>query len=374
MLLAQSRHETALGKEWMSVKISHLHLSDFMLFQQADFQWSPGINVICGTNSTGKTALIKLMYSLHKSYEQWNSTETKEAAVNRFSEKLCGVFRPDNGKLGRLVRRKQGSAQMTASMSYENGTSIDVNFGNRASKIATLILPKMEHTASPDHTAAYFPPKEIISATENFTSLYEEYHIAFEETYYDLAKLLDRPLKRGKNSDEQNQVLASLDEILHGTTVQHDKKFYLSAENGGEFEMGLVSEGYRKLATITYLIRNGCLNANSVLFWDEPETNMNPGMIRPLVDAMMQLAKLKVQIFITTHDYFLQQYLNMYMAFPESNTDQIDIRFFSLFFEDGAIKAEMADTISELQHNIIMEEFDAIYNREQGFIYDRIRE
>ena len=82
----------------------------------------------------------------------------------------------------------------------------------------------------------------------------------------------------------------------------------------------------------------------------------------------------KVQILITTHDYFLQQYLNMYMAFPESNTDQIDIRFFSLFFEDGAIKAEMADTISELQHNSIMEEFDAIYNREQGFIYDRIRE
>ena len=80
---------------------------------------------------------------------------------------------------------------------------------------------------------------------------------------------------------------------------------------------------------------------------------MNPGMIRPLVDAMMQLAKLKVQIFITTHDYFLQQYLNMYMAFPESNTDQIDIRFFSLFFENGAIKVEMADTISELHHGRI---------------------
>lgn len=217
MLLAQSRHETALGKEWMSVKISQLHLSDFMLFQQADFQWSPGINVICGTNSTGKTALIKLMYSLHKSYEQWNSTETKEAAVNRFSEKLCGVFRPDNGKVGRLVRRKQGNAQMTASMGYENGTSIDVNFGNRASKIATLILPKMEHTASPDHTAVYFPPKEIISATENFTSLYEEYHIAFEETYYDLAKLLDRPLKRGKNSDEQNNAATAVRRDGFGT-------------------------------------------------------------------------------------------------------------------------------------------------------------
>lgn len=98
MLLAQSRHETALRKEWMSVKISQLHLSDFMLFQQADFQWSLGINVICGTNSTGKTALIKLMYSLHKSYEQWNSTETKEAAVSRFSEKRAAYFARTTGK------------------------------------------------------------------------------------------------------------------------------------------------------------------------------------------------------------------------------------------------------------------------------------
>ena len=85
MLLAQSRHETALGKEWMSVKISQLHLSDFMLFQQADFQWSPGINVICGTNSTGKTALIKLMYSLHKSYEQWNSTGFPKSCAAYFA-------------------------------------------------------------------------------------------------------------------------------------------------------------------------------------------------------------------------------------------------------------------------------------------------
>ena len=45
----------------------------------------------------------------------------------------------------------------------------------------------------------YLPPKEMISATEHFQSLYEEYHIDFEEMYYDLTKLLDKPLKkRGK--------------------------------------------------------------------------------------------------------------------------------------------------------------------------------
>lgn len=357
------------------MKIRELHLSDFMLFEKADFQWSPGINVICGTNSTGKTALIKLMYSLHRSFEQWDPTsENKDAIVNRFSAKLNGVFRTDNGNVGRLARRKQGSVKTAVSMGYDNDHAIEIGFGNRATKIGTINLPKEGHVSSPDHTAVYFPPKEIISATENFSSLYEEYHIAFEETYYDLAKLLDRPLKRGKNTDEQNEVLAELEGILHGSTVQHDKKFYLNSESGGEYEMGLVSEGYRRLATITYLIRNGCLNANSVLFWDEPETNMNPAMIRLVVETVMKLAKLGVQIFITTHDYFLQQYINLYMAYPESNKDQIDIRFYSLFQEDGMIKMESAETISNLQHNSIMEEFDAVYDREQGFIYDRIRE
>ena len=48
----------------------------------------------------------------------------------------------------------------------------------------------------------YIPPKEIISSTENFVSLYADYRIAFEETYYDLARLLECPLKRGANTAE----------------------------------------------------------------------------------------------------------------------------------------------------------------------------
>ena len=48
----------------------------------------------------------------------------------------------------------------------------------------------------------YIPPKEIISSTENFVSLYADYRIAFEETYYDLARLLECPLKRGVNTAE----------------------------------------------------------------------------------------------------------------------------------------------------------------------------
>ena len=58
---------------------------------------------------------------------------------------------------------------------------------------------------------------------------------------------------------------------------------------------------------IIILILSGSLNKDTVLFWDEPETNMNPKMIRPIVQALTALAKMGVQIFVTTHDYFVQQ-------------------------------------------------------------------
>ena len=91
----------------------------------------------------------------------------------------------------------------------------------------------------------------------------------------------------------------------------------------------------------------------------------------------MQLAKLGVQVFITTHDYFLQQYFNLAAVYPEANPDNLDIKFVSLFRsgdKDAAVQYEDASQASDLQHNTIMEEFDAIYDREQGIIYGDTRE
>ena len=213
----------------------------------------------------------------------------------------------------------------------------------------------------------------MISSTEHFQSLYENYHIDFEEMYYDLTKLLDKPLKKGANTSEQNKVLSSFEKIVDGKIIQKDKKFYLKMKGAGEFEMGLVSEGYRKLATIIYLITSGSLDKNSVLFWDEPETNMNPRMIKYIVEAVAELAKMGVQVFITTHDYFVQQCFNLISAYPKMNEGNLDIQFVSLYRnEEGKIRYSTAHQVSELEQNSIMEEFDALYLREQSIIYGDI--
>lgn len=353
------------------MKIKKLTLSNFMAFTNAEIDWSDNINIICGENSTGKTTLLKVMYSLLKPLSNENRENlTKEMEEQLFVKKIQGIFRPDEMKIGRLVSRKQGSNRTNFSVDLEKKQKITVGFGNRQENHADVLIDQGEKTKKYD--VIYIQTKEMISTVEHFVSLYDEYHIDFEEMYYDLAKLLDRPLSKGPNTAEQNQVLSNLEDIMKGQIIQKNKKFYFKIKGEGEFEMGLLSDGYRKLSMLIYMILSGSLNKNTILFWDEPETNMNPKMIRPIVQVMVALAQMGVQIFVSTHDYFIQQEFNMIASYPKLNPKNLDIRFISLYRDKKThdIHYEIEKSVSDLKHNAIMEEFDAMYDREQRIIYD----
>ena len=349
------------------MKIKKLTLDNFMAFGNAQIDWSDNINIICGENSTGKTTLLKVMYSLIKPLSNENrETLTKEMEEQLFVRKIQGIFRPDEMKIGRLVSRRQGSNRTDFSIDLEKEQRISVGFGNRQENHADVSVERGEKNGKYD--VIYIPTKEMISTVEHFVSLYDEYHIDFEEMYYDLAKLLDRPLSKGPNTTEQNQVLSNLEEIMKGQIVQKNKKFYFKIKGEGEFEMGLLSDGYRKLSMIIYMILSGSLNKNTILFWDEPETNMNPKMIRPIVQAMIALAQMGVQIFVSTHDYFIQQEFNMIAVYPELNPKKMDIRFISLFRDEKThdVQYEMKNSASDLEHNAIMDTFRQLYREEIG--------
>ena len=355
------------------MKIKKLDLENFMIFNQLDIQFSPNINIISGENSTGKTALIKLLYSCMKGYSNIYTSKsdvTKEKLESVLVSKLQGVFRPDKNAIGRLVNRKQGSNRADILITFDNENVLKIGFGNKQGKHIDILNNEVLNVEN--ISPIYIPPKEIISSTENFVSLYTDYHIAFEETYYDLARLLERPLRKGANTTEQNRVMKSFEQIVNGSIVQKDKNFYLKVKGSGEFEMGLVSEGYRKLSTIMYLILSGSLSKDAILFWDEPETNMNPKMIKPMVDAIIELAKMGVQVFVTTHDYFVQQCFNMAATYPnyqKTSKNELEYNFMSLYKTETGVACEMARYLHELEHNPIMEEFDQLYDREQEMLY-----
>ena len=85
-------------KEWgeLKMKIKKLTLNNFMAFENAEINWSDNINIICGENSTGKTTLLKVMYSLIKPLSSGGKENlTKEMEEQAFVKKIQGVFRPE---------------------------------------------------------------------------------------------------------------------------------------------------------------------------------------------------------------------------------------------------------------------------------------
>src|SRR5690349_19044995 len=66
-----------------------LEIRDFTCFHEAHFEFGSGINVFVGENGTGKTHVLKLLYTLHRM--QFDGGEN----FNAFS-KVFNVSRPDN--------------------------------------------------------------------------------------------------------------------------------------------------------------------------------------------------------------------------------------------------------------------------------------
>ena len=97
---------------------------------------------------------------------------------------------------------------------------------------------------------------------------------------------------------------------------------------------------------------------------------MNPKLISHVADALIKLSQMGVQIFISTHSYFVQQSFNLFAEYQNKGKEKIDIQFMSLYKEQefGELQSEISKSLSEITHNAIMEEFDAIYDREQELI------
>lgn len=121
-----------------------------------------------------------------------------------------------------------------------------------------------------------------------------------------------------------------------------------------------MAEGIRKIALLWQLIKNGTLEQGSILFWDEPEANINPKYIPLLAELLLMLQRDGVQVFISTHDYFLSKYIGV----KSSSEDKV--RYYSLYKDEGEniVKCEMADEFSLLEHNDILDTFRQLYRDE----------
>ena len=98
----------------------------------------------------------------------------------------------------------------------------------------------------------------------------------------------------------------------------------------------------------------------SVLFWDEPETNLNPKLFGVLIDILLELQRDGVQIFLATHDYVILEELNL------QKKDSDKVAFHSLYreAETGKVACNTTDSYLDIHPNVIAETFTDLYDRE----------
>lgn len=133
-------------------------------------------------------------------------------------------------------------------------------------------------------------------------------------------------------------------------------EFYLNIPGEGKMEMPLVAEGLRKFAMLARLISTGVLLEKGYLFWDEPETNLNPKLIKVLARSILTLSQQGIQVFLATHSLFLMRELEVLSR--DEQFRHIPTRYFALRAgEDGASTAlEQASDIADIQTLVLLDE------------------
>ena len=151
---------------------------------------------------------------------------------------------------------------------------------------------------------------------------------------------------------------------------ERNGRFYIRLPEG-ELEAQLVAEGYRKIAALIYLMSNGSLTSDGILFWDEPVTNLNPQLMMPVIELLQGLALSGIQIFLATHDYLLSQELSLLAEYPSKKN--VPIKFFSLYHppdRKAGILVEEGNSLPLIEHNPILAEFAAHHDREVELFYN----
>jgi predicted ATPase len=354
--------------------VEQLDIAGFTVFEGLSLDFSPGINVFLGANSTGKSHLLKLIYSLLGAWRdarrQWVPSSKEpiaEAWTDSLRSKLDGVFRPDERNVGRLVR---GGSRSSADLGlFTTGATLHATLSSEGE-----VTTKLQSLPKKEPVAIFLPAREVLSMYEGFVAAYENRELSFDETYYDLCKALATKPLRGTQGKRAEALYQPLLEHLHVSVRQKGDRFYIGMQGEGIMEAHLVAEGLRKIATVTYLISNGSLMKNGILFWDEPEANLNPRLIKMIADFLLDLAAAGVQIFLATHDYLLTNELSLQAEYKTEMARKADIRFFGFSREpDGSVQVQPGSTLADLDHNPIMEEFAALYDRERHLFYESDR-
>lgn len=335
--------------------IEQIKLERFTAFENLTVAFSPGLNIVIGENGTGKTHMLKAIYAVCDVSKSQKS----------LAEKVNRVFLPSGEQMGRLVKRRKvsstGSFEVTRRIqSLNKSLTIRLSLSNHTKEFAKATVSGA-HKQWQEHPleSVYIPVKDMMANAPGFRSLYSLRHIHFEEVYADIIDRVFLGSLKGQPDDDRKKLLEILQKSMDGKVIAKNEEFFLKNKQG-ELEFTLLAEGIRKLGLLWVLIQNGTLLNGAVLIWDEPETNLNPKLMRTVVEILIALHRMGVQIFLTTHDYSVLKEFDLQL----SDTDQVLFHSLYRHKDSGEVEVASSNNYLGISPNSIDDTYGSFVDRE----------
>ena len=280
--------------------INSLELKNFGPIHQFKCEKLGNINLIIGGNGTGKTILLKALYSAMRTLEEYKRGNEPRNASEILADKLYWTFEIE--KIGDLVSK--GADEPLSFKLRFDGQDFSYRFGKDTTKsIQTLenhVLPRSSNSI-------FLPTKEVLSLHHIILQSRElSKTFGFDDTYLDLARALRQPPTGGKNYQQFAKSRTNLSEILEGK-VEYDENLgrWQFKKGNQKFPIGVTAEGIKKISILDTLLGNRYLDLKSVIFIDEPESALHPVAISKFLDIIAVLAECGIQFFMASHSYFV---------------------------------------------------------------------
>lgn len=366
--------------------ITNLRLKNFTAFTELAIEFSPGINIVIGENGTGKTQLLKAILALS------GSKAGGEQAGEQLTRKLCRLYLPLSGQVGEL-RRAGTRGEALLSATFASGQSIAAKFSGsaEAAKISTNPIGEAS-------LAIFIPTKEVLSLVRGLTAEQPDLSTImriFDDGYLDLAYQLVKKgghdlnakvqldprfasivprltnliggqytLESGRFVFEPGRYVETDADVrskaLHAQMYQDSTEWKFVSSSKHRLSSEMTAEGFRKIGVLQRLLSNGSLNPGITgpLLWDEPESNLNPKLIRDLVQALMELARNGQQVILATHDYVLLKWFDLLM--DKGKGDQVRFHVLSRDADSGQVRRDSMDDYRAIEPNAIADTFNEL--------------
>ena len=326
-----------------------------------ELTWAPGrgMNVLLGRNATGKTLLLKALYATQRSLEEYKRGADPRTFKEVLDHKLYWTFQVP--RLGTLVHR--GADRLRVAVTSDNAegpTQLRYSFTRKAERGVGRV--EGEPKRGRDAESIFVPGKEVVSLVPVIKESRDQQKFGFDDPTLDLVRALEREPSRGRPPFGPARNLIEK-QLLGNGRLQLERGAWVYRTGQTVIPVAIAAEGHKKIGILDRLIVNRTLSADSLLFFDEPESFLHPRALVDFLRILAHLAEAGVQIFMATHSLFVLNTLRVYATATHASVPVLSLA-------DDSPPARASDLRDEMPDNPIIDTSIQLYEMEIDGAFD----